>query len=132
MLFIKHHRICKTNLRYLKRSYSLSIKLTLFKICSPHSLQLKKSPSSHHPFCLSRCYTHNDKTENRIQTRKPCRISNCMNETISCKNIKIFEFQKIKVTCVNAILPLKCQPHKMGKHSQTIRRQFADELFKYA
>ena len=30
---------------------------------------------------------------------------------------------------INEIEPFKPQPHEMVKHTQTIRRQFADELF---
>ena len=30
---------------------------------------------------------------------------------------------------MDSLQPFKRQPHKMVKHTQTIRRQFADELF---
>ena len=30
---------------------------------------------------------------------------------------------------MNFIQPIQRKPHKMVKHTQTIRRQFADELF---
>ena len=37
--------------------------------------------------------------------------------------------QKKKAQFINSFLTLKRQSHKMAKHTQTIRRQIADELF---
>ena len=46
----------------------------------------------------------------------------------SCDWLLVFRNMNTKY-CVSSFNPLKGQPHKMVKHTQTIRRQIDDELF---
>ena len=65
-----------------------------------------------------------------IPKKNPRNLKSLLSSTMEKKS-EVFRFPADLVTFTKEILnPLSAKPHKMVKHTQIIRRQVADELFK--
>ena len=58
-----------------------------------------------------------------------CRHSRRYGNAEVYKFVVLVDALGVVITYFELFYPFKCQPHKMVKHTQTIRRQFADKLF---
>ena len=68
--------------------------------------------------------------EVKLPFRERCSGQSEKNAALPKINLKINLTTWLLVWCIYfSTQPFKGQPHKMVKHTQTIRRQFADELF---